>query len=67
MRNDQESDPERRSETAREQGARVPVGTVPREAALRYPMPAWEQLKTLSPGERAMVLDYFQRINGRDR
>jgi len=67
MRNDQESDPERRSQTAREQVARQPAGTVPREAALRYPMPAWEQLKALSPGERAMVLDYFQRINGQDR
>lgn len=67
MRNDQESDPERRSETAREQAARLPAGTVPREAALRYPMPTWEQIKTLSPGERAMVLDYFQRINGQDR
>jgi hypothetical protein len=67
MRNNQESDPERRSETAREQAARVPAGTVPREAALRYPMPTWEQLKVLSPAERAMVLDYFQRINGRDR
>jgi hypothetical protein len=67
MRNDQESDPERRSQTAREQVARQPARTVPREAALRYPMPAWEQLKALSPGERAMVLDYFQRINGQDR
>ena len=67
LRNDQESDPERRSETAREQPTRVPPSTVPREAALRYPPPTWEQLKALSPAERAMVLDYFQRLNAPDR
>jgi len=63
MRNDQESDPERRSETARERAARVPPPVVPRGAALRYPPPAWEQLKAFTPAERAMVLDYFQRLN----
>jgi len=63
MRNDQESDPERRSETAREAAARVPSPVVPRGAALRYPPPAWDQLKALTPAERAMVLDYFQRLN----
>ncbi len=67
LRNDQESDPERRSETARAQLAHVPTGTIPGEAALRYPMPSWEQLKTLTPAERAMVLDYFKRINGQAR
>jgi hypothetical protein len=67
LRNDQEADPERRSETAREGNVHVPVGAVPREAALRYPVPKWDQLKALSPAERAMVLDYFRRINGQDR
>jgi hypothetical protein len=67
LRNDQESDPERRSETARQQPGRLPAGSVPGEAALRYPMPTWEQLKALAPAERAMVLDYFKRINGQDR
>ena len=67
LRNDQDSDPERRSETAREQVGRVPSGTVPVEATLRYPMPTWEQLKALSAAERSMVLDYFKRINGQDR
>ena len=67
MRNDQESDPERRSETARKQPARLPPSVVPRGAALRYPPPAWEQLKALSPAERAMVLDYFERLNARPR
>ena len=67
MRNDQENDPERRSETAREQPAHLPPAVVPREAALRYPPPTWEQLKALSPVERAMVLDYFERLNAQDR
>jgi hypothetical protein len=67
LRNDQEADPERRSETAREGAAHVPVGTVPLEAALRYPVPRWTQLKALTPAERAMVLDYFRRINAPDR
>ena len=67
LRNDQEIEPERRSETAREGEVHVPVGTMAREAALRYPVPKWNQLKALSPAERAMVLDYFRRINAQDR
>jgi len=43
------------------------VGTVPREAALKYPVPRWTELRALTPAERAMVLDYFRRINGPDR
>lgn len=67
LRNDQEEDPERKSETAREHGVSTPAGTVPRGPALRYPIPTWGQLKALSPAERAMVLDYFRRINAPDR
>ncbi len=67
LRNDRDSDPERRSETARQQFGRVPAGTVPVEAVLRYPLPTWEQLKGLTATERSMVLDYFKRINGQDR
>jgi hypothetical protein len=67
LRNDQEAEPERRSETARDGRVYVPVGTVPREAALKYPVPRWTELRALTPAERAMVLDYFRRINGPDR
>jgi hypothetical protein len=67
LRNDQEDEPQRRSETAREREAHAPAGSVPREAALQYPIPRWDQLKGLSATERAMVLDYFRRINARDR
>jgi hypothetical protein len=67
LRNDQEDEPQRRSETAREGEVHAPAGTVPRAAGLRYPIPTWDQLKALSPVERAMVLDYFRRINAHDR
>jgi hypothetical protein len=60
---DDEQEPERRSRTAREGPASVPPGTVPRDAGLRYPLPSWSALKDLSPGERALVLDYFRRLN----
>ena len=67
LRDDREADPERRSETAHTQLLHVPTGAVPAGPGLRYPVPAWDDLKTLTPAERAMVLDYFQRINGQNR
>ena len=30
---------------------------------LRFPVPSWNDLRTLSPSERAMVMDYFRRLN----
>jgi hypothetical protein len=63
---DEDQEPERRSETARERGEgelRAPRGAMPAGSALRYPVPGWELLKGLSAAERAMVLDYFRRIN----
>jgi hypothetical protein len=60
-----ETEAERKSETAREHVISVPAGSVPREPGLKYPVPTWDQLKALSPAERAMVLDYFRRINAR--
>lgn len=63
LRNDDEpEDPERTSETARARAARVPAGTA-QGATLRYPVPSWATLRNLSPAERAMVLDYFRRLN----
>jgi len=60
---DDEQDPERRSRTAREGPVSTPAALLPREAGVRYPLPSWGALKDLSPGERAMVLDYFRRLN----
>jgi len=62
-----EVDPERKSETAREHAVSIPPGTQPRETGLKYPIPKWDQLKGLSAADRALVLDYFRRINARDR
>jgi hypothetical protein len=64
LRNDDdEQEPERRSRTAQEGTVSVPAGSLPHDAGLRYPLPAWDALRQLSPGERAMVLDYFRRLN----
>jgi len=60
---DDERESERRSEAAREGRVAVPAGRVPRGAGLRYPPLGWEALRGLSPAERAMVLDYFRRLN----
>ncbi len=64
---DEPEDPERRSETARERAARVPGAGTPGGAALRYPIPSWDALRALSPADRAMVLDYFRRLNAQPR
>jgi hypothetical protein len=32
-------------------------------AAQRFPTPAWAELRTLSPEERALALEYFRRLN----
>jgi hypothetical protein len=53
---------ERVSQTARPGDVRVP--SVEMEAgALRYPYPAWEELRGRSPEERRLILEYFRRLN----
>jgi len=64
---DQPEDPERQSRTAGDVRGRDVRGRLPREGAVRFPAPSWETLKGLSPSERAMVLDYFRRLNAPNR
>jgi len=59
-------DPERRSRTAGETAPYTMTNTM-RARALRYPAPSWDELRALSPAERAMVLDYFRRLNAQPR
>jgi hypothetical protein len=59
---DEPDDPERKSRTGQDV-AHPPPTNVARPGALKYPIPSWNDLKLLSPGERAMVLDYFRRLN----
>ena len=59
---EQPEDPERKSRTGEATAGHTPTSTA-RPGALRYPPPSWEQLKQLAPSERAMVLDYFRRLN----
>jgi hypothetical protein len=67
LRNDQEpEDPERRSRTAQGTPA-LPAPRAPPESALRYPPPGWNELRSLTPADRAMVLDYFRRLNATAR
>jgi hypothetical protein len=64
---DQPEDPERRSRTASAAPVGAAPGRLPGEAALRYPLPPWEALRALTPADRALVLDYFRRLNASDR
>jgi hypothetical protein len=68
LRNEDEpDDPERRSRTAAGTLPRRAPGSVAAPEAVRYPAPGWEVLRTLPPADRAMVLDYFRRLNERPR
>ena len=60
---DDERESERRSEAAREGRVASPAGRIPLGSGLRYPAPVWEALQGLSPAERALVLEYFRRLN----
>ena len=67
LRNDdQPEDPERRSRTGEAAQGRAPTDTA-RPGTLRYPPPSWNDLRDLPPAERAMVLDYFRRLNATPR
>ena len=54
---------ERVSETARLGNVRFPAADETSTGASRYPYPAWEELRSLSPEERRLVLEYFRRLN----
>jgi len=68
LQNDEEpEDPERHSRTATDLGPHSAPSRVARPGTVRYPAPSWEALRSLSPGDRAMVLDYFRRLNDQAR
>ena len=55
---------ERRSRTADPTNVRLPpVGPVAPVDGPRFRFPVWEELRSLSPEERRLVLDYFRRLN----
>lgn len=63
LRNDEQpEDPERQSRTAENAQGHTPTSTA-RPGTLRYTPPSWSDLRQLAPSERAMVLDYFRRLN----
>ncbi|MEJ2237586.1 MAG: hypothetical protein P8X82_04755 [Gemmatimonadales bacterium] len=66
LRSDEEDEREERvSEAANPGNVRLPgnVG-LPTAAGLRFPYPTWEQLRSLTPDDRRLILDYFRRLNG---
>ncbi len=66
LRSDEEDEREERvSETADPRNVRLPYDVrLPTATAPRFPYPSWEELKSLTPDERRLILDYFRRLNG---
>jgi len=66
LRSDEEDEREERvSETADPRNVRLPTNLqLPTAAGPRFPYPTWEQLRSLTPDERQLILDYFRRLNG---
>ena len=65
LRSDEEDEREERvSETADPRILQLPpAGQRATVADPLFPYPTWDQLRTLSPEDRRLVLDYFQRLN----
>ena len=64
--NEPDQEKERQSRTAQGDDVRRPPPLAPGAtgpgARVRYP--TWEELRTLSPSERRLVLEYFRHLNG---
>ncbi len=61
-----EEDDERRervSETARPGSVRLPISDDMPVGAPRFRYPSWEELRSLSPEQRRLVVEYFRRLN----
>ncbi len=65
LRSEEEDQREERvSETADQRNVRLPPsGGPPPSEAPRFRYPTWDELRSLSPAERRLVLDYFRRLN----
>ncbi len=65
LRKDEEDErKERVSETADPTLLRQPpVGSIPVGEGPRFRYPTWDELQSLSPEERRLILDYFRRLN----
>ncbi|NIM48474.1 MAG: hypothetical protein GTN62_02165 [Gemmatimonadales bacterium] len=61
-RDEEDERKERVSETADPRNVRLPPAGVLGERP-RFRFPTWEELRSLSPRERRLILDYFRRLN----
>jgi hypothetical protein len=67
LRSDEEENEreERESQTADPNNVRLPpTGRPESVGGPRFRFPSWDELRSLSPTERRLVLDYFRRLNG---
>ncbi len=64
---DEDERKERVSETADPTNVRMPPATGSGEAGVqpRFRYPTWLELRSLSPQDRRLILDYFRRLNDR--
>ena len=61
---EEEEREERESQTADPDNVRLPpTETTSTVGGPRFRFPVWEELRSLSPEERRLVLDYFRRLN----
>ncbi len=60
---DREDTGKREATSAKGDNTFTPVGAVQSKAAVRFPPPRWEELKSLPADERRAILDYFTRLN----
>ena len=69
LRSDEEDQREERlSETADPNKVQLPpLQRADSSTGPRYRYPTWEDMRSLSPQERRLVLDYFRRLNGARR
>jgi hypothetical protein len=61
---EEEEREERQSQTADPTNVRLPPTEAAPVGGPRFQFPVWEELQSLSPEERRLVLDYFRRLNG---
>jgi hypothetical protein len=67
LRSEEEEDEreERQSQTANPDNVMPPPSGPPESVGgPRFRFPDWEELRSLSPAQRRLVLDYFRRLNG---
>jgi hypothetical protein len=65
LSSDEDETEERTSRTADPLNVQLPPsGVQPPQGGPRFRYPTWQELRSLPPEERRLILDYFRRLNG---